>query len=61
MIPRLWQRHHRLVLGALGGAVVGYLLYRFVGCRTGTCPLTADPVTAMGVYALLGALIFRHP
>lgn len=45
------------ILGAAIGAAVGYGMYRLVGCRTGTCPLTATPGTSMLIYALLGALV----
>jgi len=47
----------RIAIGAFAGVVVGYAIYRFIGCRTGTCPLTANPYTAMIVYGLFGALI----
>jgi hypothetical protein len=44
-------------LGAVFGAAVGYLVYRFVGCRTGTCPITRSPYLSMLFGALLGGLI----
>ena len=47
----------KLILGAVAGAAVGYAMYRFVGCKTGACPLTANPYTAMIIYSLFGALI----
>jgi hypothetical protein len=34
----------KMVLFVLGGAVAGYLYYRLVGCRTGTCPITSSPI-----------------
>lgn len=47
--------------GALVGAGCGYLLYRFVGCRTGTCPLTSNwPISTLygsAVGAVLGAML----
>lgn len=43
--------------GAIAGAIVGYLMYRFVGCRTGACPLTANPFISMLIYAAMGFLI----
>lgn len=46
----------RIVVGAVIGAAVGYTLYRVVGCRTGACPLTANPWISMAVYAAIGAL-----
>ncbi|MEI8140441.1 MAG: DUF6132 family protein [bacterium] len=33
----------RLVIGALIGGVLGYAVYRFIGCSTGTCPITSNP------------------
>ncbi len=47
----------RLILGAAIGALVGYLAYRFIGCRTGACPLTANPYVAMAIWALIGVLV----
>ena len=46
----------RALLGAVAGAAVGYAIYRFVGCRTGACPLTANPWISMLVYGAIGAL-----
>jgi hypothetical protein len=40
----------------LGGAG-GFLYYRFVGCRTGMCPLTSNPWISTLYGALIGALI----
>ena len=47
----------RFALGALVGAGVGFALYKFVGCRTGACPLTANPWVAMLIYGALGAMM----
>ena len=46
----------RMILGAVIGAGIGFALYRFVGCRTGACPLTANPYAAMAIWGLIGAL-----
>lgn len=47
----------RSVIGAVAGAVVGLLMYRFVGCRTGACPLTANPYIAMAIWGVMGFLV----
>ena len=47
----------RIAIGALVGVVIGYAIYRIVGCRTGACPLTANPYVAMIVYGLFGAIV----
>ena len=41
-------------LSALTGAAGGYLVYRFVGCRTGACPLTSKPWTSILYGAIVG-------
>jgi hypothetical protein len=45
------------VVGALVGAAVGYAMYRLVGCKTGACPLTANPWVAMAIWGLLGLMV----
>lgn len=47
----------RAAVGAVIGAAVGFAMYRFVGCKTGTCPITASPYTSMLIYGLLGAFV----
>ena len=47
----------RTVVGAVGGALVGLAVYKFVGCRTGACPLSANPWIAMVIWGLIGALV----
>ncbi len=47
----------RPLLFALGGAAAGYLYYRFVGCTTGTCPISSNPYLSMGYLAVVGLLI----
>ncbi len=29
---------------AAGGAIAGYAYYYFIGCKTGTCPITSNPL-----------------
>jgi hypothetical protein len=41
------------VFPVLLGAAGGFLYYRFVGCKTGTCPITSNP----WISTLYGALI----
>jgi hypothetical protein len=56
MIPILVKR---ITLGVLLGGGLGFAYQRLVGCRTGTCPLTATPLRAItygGVVGLLFAL-----
>lgn len=41
----------------VGGGVVGYLYYRFIGCSTGVCPITSQPVPSIIYGALIGAML----
>ncbi|MDY0145945.1 MAG: DUF6132 family protein [Kiritimatiellia bacterium] len=47
----------KTVIGTAIGAVIGYLSYRFIGCKTGTCPLNSNPWISMIVWGLVGFLI----
>jgi hypothetical protein len=47
----------RIVIGAVAGAVLGFGWYKLVGCATGTCPLTSNPVISTLYGMTLGALI----
>ena len=41
---------------AIGGAL-GYGYYRFVGCRSGTCPISSNPYVSTLYGALMGFLM----
>jgi hypothetical protein len=47
----------RLALGTLIGGGLGFAYYKFIGCATGTCPLTSHPVVSTLYGAVLGALL----
>jgi len=51
------ERWLRLALFAAGGALVGFGYYYFVGCRSGTCPLTSDPYISSAYGSLVGLLL----
>ena len=45
-------------LGALAGAVAGFLYWKYVGCLTGTCSITSKPINSTLYFALMGSLLF---
>jgi len=46
-----------IILFVLVGAVAGFAFHRFVGCRTGTCAIWANPYAATIYGAVLGFLL----
>lgn len=45
------------VLPPLLGGIAGFAYYKFVGCSTGTCPITSNPWISTIYGAVLGFLI----
>ncbi|MFA5804083.1 MAG: DUF6132 family protein [Melioribacteraceae bacterium] len=44
------------ILPVLAGAVLGFTYYYFIGCRTGTCPITGSPYISILYGALIGLI-----
>jgi len=47
----------RMLIGGAVGAALGFAMYKFVGCKTGACPLTANPFVSMAIYGGIGAML----
>lgn len=45
-------------LGVVVGMVGGWLYYVYVGCTSGTCPITSSPVLSTFWGAMMGGLLF---
>ena len=45
------------VLGVAIGIVAGYLYYYYIGCNSGSCPITSSPWSSMGIGGLMGWLL----
>ena len=52
------KKHLLVFAGILTGAVGGYLYYHFVGCTTGTCPITSNPLNSTLYGSIMGGLMF---
>lgn len=46
------------LIGAVTGAIGGYLYWKYIGCLTGTCAITSNPVNSTVYFAFLGVLLF---
>ncbi|HCC85612.1 MAG TPA: hypothetical protein DEQ06_03265 [Porphyromonadaceae bacterium] len=53
-----FQRHWLRITGVAVGLLGGYLYYYYVGCVSGTCPITSNPYRMMLYGALMGYLLF---
>ena len=47
----------KVVLYIVVGAALGFGYYRFVGCRTGVCPITSSPYISTLYGALMGFML----
>lgn len=47
------------IIGVVIGAICGYLYYHYVGCASGTCPITSKPLNSTLYGAVMGSLFFN--
>jgi len=47
---------YRILLGVFIGAGIGLLYWKFIGCTSGTCPLTSNPFSTTFIFGLMGGL-----
>ena len=53
-----WIKKHRLTLiGIPLGAIGGFLYWNFIGCSSGTCPITSSPLNSTLYGMLMGGLL----
>lgn len=57
MLKVLFKKYWPVLLGIAVGAVAGYLYWRYVGCTTGSCPITSSPVNSSLWGAVMGGLL----
>jgi len=51
-------KHWLKFAGVATGLLGGWLYYYFVGCLSGTCPITSNPYRMMLYGAVIGYLLF---
>ncbi|MBC9811065.1 hypothetical protein H9Y05_01120 [Crocinitomicaceae bacterium CZZ-1] len=52
------KRQRLLLIGIAIGVVAGYAYWKFVGCNSGTCPITSNPLNSILYGAVTGGLFF---
>ena len=51
------KRYLLTIIGVFTGALAGYLYWKFIGCNSGTCTITADPVNSTIYGSVMGGLL----
>lgn len=59
MLKALFQEHKLTILGGIIGGVVGYLYYDYIGCTSGTCPITSNPFIMTVYGTVMGGLLLN--
>lgn len=59
MVKCLFRKYGLTLLGGICGALGGFLYWFYIGCASGTCPITASPVNSTLWGMLLGGLLFN--
>lgn len=47
----------RGLIAAVAGGVLGFVYYKTIGCQTGACPLTSNPVISVFWGSTMGYLV----
>lgn len=56
MVKAFLKRNLITFIGLAIGAIGGFLYWKFVGCTTGTCPITSSPINSTLWGAVIGGL-----
>lgn len=46
-------------IGVVIGAIGGYLYYYYIGCASGSCAITSNPLNSTLYGSLMGGLVFN--
>ena len=56
MILKFILKNKLTLIGLLLGSIGGYAYYHFIGCSSGTCPITSRPLNSTVYGAMMGGL-----
>ena len=55
-MKKIAQKYWKHALFTFAGAILGFAYWKFVGCASGTCPITANWHTSVLFGSLIGML-----
>ena len=55
----LLLKYKLTLLGVLLGGIGGFAYYKFIGCASGTCPITSNPYISTLYGMIIGALLLN--
>jgi hypothetical protein len=60
MLLKSWK-FWKPFLAVFTGVLAGFLYYHFIGCRSGSCPVTGNPYISMLWGGLMGLFLVNSP
>lgn len=51
------NKYIKFFLFVIAGGLAGYAYYYFIGCRTGTCPITSNPWNSTLYGVVMGSVL----
>lgn len=51
------KKHLLTIIGVIVGATAGYFYWKFVGCNSGSCAITSNPVNSTIYGSIMGGLL----
>ncbi len=56
-LKKIIGKNKLFIIGAVAGAIGGYFYWLYVGCASGTCPITSSPFMSTVWGAIMGGLL----
>lgn len=51
------NKYGLIVFGIIAGAIAGFAYWHFIGCNTGTCAITSNPLNSTLYGGVMGGLL----